>query len=743
MLRLCRIEISNFACFDHLVVEPSTDPDRPLTVIRAENGSGKTTFLRALRWGMYSERGLPGDAKRFSLHPASWTPDGDGIRTEVSIEFETDGSTRFDQQAGSTTKRYLLTRSVTTIARPAANDNEPDFRRINDQARLMVKEDGVWAPHNAGVDLVIEELLPWDLRDFFVMDADEATDFVGGSENKTVSRADVTAKTTGAVRSLLGIDVFKKASQRLAGLSREFGAQATKAIGDSDLDDLQQELDQLREEHDQRTHKLAEDRSLLSEHSDRRARRQDDLENELKGLGAADELRQRLQANQREVERAKRARLAAVSQLGRELESPRLLATLSSLPLRRAFNELKPLYDAGHIPLKHVGFVRGLLESGTCVCGEDLSSDGIHRRHVEDQLTRSQQEEERANYLGQLHDAAKSLVSFVGTPLWPETRTRLTRDLIDEQNALSAAEIDERDIQAKLDAIDHEHIQVIREELATLDQLIADLTSTISREEPAIEQLASRIDSLQKQVHQRQRNERAAGDHREAEALAELARLTIERAYGTIQREQVKELSQEMNRLFAQMVTNVSDSDFEDGEGGKANLRMIAEVGVRPTESDPEQFEIYALNQRGRAMPPIEINGASRRVLALSFVLALCRESRTFAPLVADSLLNFMSGAVRRNTLRATATNSSQPILLLTGADLDAASEIETTTQYAGKTYTLTGQWDAIDAGGGGDVVNWTTQRQVSEACECGPREYCDVCERAGWAGTPGWTKRT
>ena len=59
MLRLRRIEIDNFVCFDNVVIEPSIDPERPLTVLRAENGSGKTTFLRALRWGMYGERGLP------------------------------------------------------------------------------------------------------------------------------------------------------------------------------------------------------------------------------------------------------------------------------------------------------------------------------------------------------------------------------------------------------------------------------------------------------------------------------------------------------------------------------------------------------------------------------------------------------------------------------------------------------------------------------------------------------------
>ena len=60
--------------------------------------------------------------------------------------------------------------------------DEPDYRRINEQTNLMVKEgDGMWTPFTLGVDIVVEQLLPWELRDFFVMDADEAADFVGGS----------------------------------------------------------------------------------------------------------------------------------------------------------------------------------------------------------------------------------------------------------------------------------------------------------------------------------------------------------------------------------------------------------------------------------------------------------------------------------------------------------------------------------------------------------------------------------
>ena len=68
-----------------------------------------------------------------------------------------------------------------------------------------------------------------------------------------------------------------------------------------------------------------------------------------------------------------------------------------------------------------------------------------------------------------------------------------------------------------------------------------------------------------------------------------------------------------MNRLFTQMAANVSDDDFDKIQRNKATLKMIAEVGLRPIGGKPDSYEIYALNRRGRAMPPIEINGASRR----------------------------------------------------------------------------------------------------------------------------------
>lgn len=743
MLKLRRIEIDNFVCFDNITIEPSISSEKPLTIIRAENGSGKTTFLRAIKWGMYGERGLPGDPARFSLHPAWWRPDDTGIKTQTAIEFETDGSTRFDTSRGSSTAVYRLVRSVTTIGKTAARDDEPDFRRINEQHLLMIKEDdGTWTRHTAGVDTFIDQLLPWGLRDFFVMDADEAADFVGGSENKVISRQETIGKTTSAVHSLLGIDVFKEASLRVESIAKRFGVQATKAIGDSDLDALQEELDQMRIDDSRLTDDISEQRAQIEELVDRLGQRKGDLETELKDIGAAEQLRTRLKKYENAHEKVTKQRKSTLSHMAAELESDDLLASLIINPIRLAYQTLLPLYESGRIPLRHLNFVRDLLESGTCVCGQDISDDGVHRRHLEDSIAESAKEERRADYLGQLHDASKSLMTQVIASNWEDRNRQHNNDLAELIDEASNLDLEKRDIDDKLSSLDEEKIQLIRDEIAALETQLNNRNSKLAVNETLLKPIKIKIDSLEKTIYQRQRRERAASDNRAAQDIAERIVEILAQAYSTIQTEQVNELSQRMNRLFAKMAANVSDKDFVEVQRDKATLRMIGEVGLRPVDRKPDDYEIYALNSRQRSMPPIEINGASRRVLALSFVLALCIESRTYAPLIADSLLNFMSGTVRRNTLRVTAENSSQPILLLTGSDLAAPSEVETATKYAGSTYTLTGQWDAIDAGEGGDVVNWIDQRQVSLVCLCGPRQYCDVCERVSQSDSLGWKKR-
>ena len=741
MLLIRRVEISNFVCFDHIEIEPSTNQEKPLTVIRAENGSGKTTLLRAIRWGMYGEKGLPGNASHFSLHPAEWRPDADGIETSVAILFETDGSTRNHPEGKRINTVYELRRSVTTIAKESSTRGEPDFRRINEEAQLLIEEpDGSWDPYDTGVDTVIEELLPSKLRDFFVMDADEAADFVGGSENKILERRAVIAKTSFAVGALLGLDVFAKATNRVRTISDEFGRAATKAAGSRELSEKQAELDQLRAKATNLEEKLNQNRLDKADIDDRLSRARGRYEALIGSLGAHDQLKERLKENQTQRERADKQRRNTAGALSGELAAIDLLASLAAREIADVCKLLQPLYDDGSIPIRHLVFVQSLLEKGSCICGQDLTLHSDYRQHVQHMVEQSSGKEEKANYLAQVLHAANMLHRHRGGEEWEKRRAERGSTIADLDDEISDLKQAKRDIDAKLDAIDNENVERTRNEIDMLEKQSGRFERELVSDQRTLEQDRKSMHELHGIIRHQQRRQKEARDLEMYQETASALVQILEQAYARIRDDQVRELSSEMNDLFAKMAANVVDDEAVEDDRHKATLRMIAKVGIRPLEGTPGEYEIFALNGRGRSMPPTEINGASRRILALSFVLGLCRVSRTLAPLVADSLLNFMSGSVRTNTLCITAETASQPILLLTGSDLESENEVDSVARYAGATYTLTGQWQ--HTGHGGDVVNQTDARQVSLICQCGPREFCNICERVEQAENPGWTRR-
>ena len=741
MLLVRRIEINNFVCFDNIVIEPSTSRDKPLTVIRAENGSGKTTLLRAIRWGMYGEKGLPGQASHFSLHPAEWRPAATGVETKVSILFETDGSSRDHPEGGTNSTAYELRRSVTTVEKEAGLTGEPDFRRISEEALLLVqKSDGSWEPHEAGVDKVIDELLPWDLRDFFVMDADEAADYVGGSENKVIQRQEVIAKTSFAVRALLGLDIFDKATERVRKVGEEFGRSATKAARDEQLSQKQTELDQLRDKAARLEKKVEGSLHNKADVEDRLGRSRGKLETLVGSIGAHDELKERLKGNRIRRGKAEGERETAINALSGQVASTSLLATLAAREVVLVRDALQPLYDDGSIPIRHLVFVQSLLDKGVCVCGYDLSSQGDHRAHVEKIIAQSSDKEATANYLAEVLHAANTLHSYSDGTEWERQCAQYEAAVGELDEELSNLRTAERDIDAKLAAIDDEQVQLGRDEIGMLEVQLRSIERNLVGDQESLEQDRKKINELEGTIRSQQRRQKEARDLETYEETATVLVRILERAYATIRNDQVEDLSTEMNSLFGQMAANVVDDVAVEEDRHKATLRMIARVGLRSLEGRDGEFEIFALNGRGRSMPPTEINGASRRILALAFVLALCRVSRTLAPLIADSLLNFMSGSVRTNTLRMTAETANQPVLLLTGSDLESQNEVDLVMQYAGATYTLTGQWQYV--GHGGDVVNQTDSRKVSLICECGPREFCSICGRVGQQESQGWILR-
>ena len=62
-MKLIQAKFSNFRILKDFELEFSTDPKKPLTVVRAANESGKTTLLYALQWGLFGDLALPNRGK--------------------------------------------------------------------------------------------------------------------------------------------------------------------------------------------------------------------------------------------------------------------------------------------------------------------------------------------------------------------------------------------------------------------------------------------------------------------------------------------------------------------------------------------------------------------------------------------------------------------------------------------------------------------------------------------------------
>ena len=112
-MKLIRAEFENFRLLRHLELDFSTDSTKTLTVIRAENESGKTTILNALQWALYGDDALPEQGRGFRLHPIDWDlSSGTQVPIVVTVDFE---SIARRKGPVTTTRRYRIVRTTQEI----------------------------------------------------------------------------------------------------------------------------------------------------------------------------------------------------------------------------------------------------------------------------------------------------------------------------------------------------------------------------------------------------------------------------------------------------------------------------------------------------------------------------------------------------------------------------------------------------------------------------------------------------
>lgn len=681
-MRLLKARFDGFRLLSDIELDFSTDPKRNITVIRAANESGKTTMLTALQWGLLGDDVLP---RGYSLRRMDLAPN-EPSSTRVEIEYEVDGKTG--------PKRYRAVRRAET---GSASDTRA-ASRVELYDVSAAGTDPLQSPNNH-----IQQHFPAELREVFFTDGDRALSFIEGAKSTQQH------KVRNAIERMMGLSLLETTIDHVKSVERQLRTRFDKEAGNAETRSLEEELEKIDSKLPVLDQRLLDTKDKIANLSDKKDKAERELQDAL-SAGNRDELskdlvntrsqRERLESQRRSTER-RQADLLSSENLGRHL---------MAAPFQKAGKLLDELRQKGQIPNKTIPILEDRLEHSDCICGESLNPatpDGQKRRENIQQLIKDSMDADNIRAMvSDLYYRGRPLLS--GKPMsWSEQYS----EAFEERQRIASVYRDigetEAEIEAKLDKIPDINVQRLREIKQTYEKTLRDEIIRGTEIEKDIKFFREKKVDLERKFRaisaKISKGEKIA---RELSVATDI-RGVVERALDRMKTVEVQSVSARMNDHFLSMI------------GADKESALITRAEITP------EFSIVVYGRNDLVMDPsIDLNGASRRALTISFVLALTEISGVEAPNVIDTPLGMMAGFVKTEVVRTAADNSSQLILFLTHDEIKGCEEILDHRAVVTATLTNPAHYPRILKNDPG-----TREARVLQ-CTCDHRSSCKVCDR-------------
>ena len=705
-MKLKRVEFHNFKLLDGVVINFSGDAEHPLTVIRAENGSGKTSILWGLAWAFYGDAGLPTRGARLS---STSRTAGSVTTVKVVVDFE------HDPDGFGETNSYVLTRSVDETAGEGDHvDHGP--MRTHLTTRKAAGEEPVPGDPNA----ILERFVPERLKDTFLTDGDRVQRFISG----TVAAKERQYNVHQSIKALLGLDGLETVEDDIAKVANEF-RKAMAANSGQDVKAAAEALEDCEE-------RLATERTRRLETETRRSKIEELIAvtekelAEITGHGDLERINQEISAAKNAKAAAARDAEALHNQIRNLFKSSEDVSwAIAGEALEKGHAVLDQLRERGVIPGSSIGVIKDRLEMGTCICGESLSKGSEHRAHVLALLEEQSKVTERRERLSETyHRTRAGLEAYSSTrddglDLWTQRPVLLERhtEILErlKEADRKAAEGEERRA-----AIDQEDIERLTTRLATNRRHLTEQSEAIGACGRAIADLEDQRAVLQGRYDKAQSAAKSDATSKNRFDIADDLKRVVESTLSTLKTEHVGRVSTRMNEIFMEIVGG--DPEAVGAVFRKVYLTDAFDIVVEAVVSDGRQ--------RRTLDTDYEVNGASQRALTLAFIWALMEVADTVAPRVIDTPLGMTAGGVKRRMVEAITRPAGgslldyQVVLLLTRSEIRDIEDI--LDERTGAHVTLSCSKDYPT-----DLVHgWDVTEPTIRHCACTHRQFCEVCER-------------
>ncbi len=702
MIRLRHAQFSNFRGLRDVEIDFADTGQPALTVIRAENATGKTSMLYGLTWCLFGEAGLPVTSRRrdtYRISPVNWDVDENG--PEISVEVAVKVTVGDDEHA----EDYEIVRHGTETVHEGGFDYT--------QSTVTVFKDtnaGSFSLTNPATFLELE-LMPPALKDIFFLDGDEALrDYVDSARQET--RKNV----RDAVRSLLGLEVLELAEGHLDDARRQISSEVRRE-STGELAGVSERLSNV----DASIAKLTDEVTDLEgdvKAAELRYEAADRQRTEILANGGNETkvLESQERAAKQNIKTAEAQQDELIKRQRALLSSADLLNVITRGSLLQAAETYEALRREHKIPNILPELVRERLQQKTCICGASLEPGTPGHDHLTLELKSSEKYDDVHKTLTELASQA----SFAITTSEPSDRSWFTqsrdntRAYLTARKAITDNQTLAKELETKIrnasqsgdfDTADSRRTL----ELSNLTELRAKLNS---RQHSVRGQQKDR-ETLRKQSEALQRKDaRFRRRLAEQQAVKDMLQV-IAGTIAVLQNETVQRVGAEMNTIFQQLMA------------AAPGLHETPDVVVQEVHLT-QACDIVVGGPQGREIIPSNgLSGAQRRALTIAFILALTKISGVTAPLVIDTPLGMTSGTIRRALLENTLTNSQQIVLFLTRDEIKGVEDI--LDQYAGLNYTLTNTQNAIHA----KDPSFAEGRPMEIIlCRCKHDTSCHICAR-------------
>jgi len=673
---------------------------KPLTVFRATNESGKTTLMTALAWTVFGDNSLPGGSarsRRFRMSPIDWNIDKSGsdvsIITELRILVSDEEATAFD---GKSTEILIRRQAVERLV------NKKEFSRQKSTVKLYRATDTGDDEIRSG-ESILSQLFPSYLHDVFFTDGDTALNFIASG-----TQSDRRSRVENSIRTLLGLELLDSARSHVGAVERELNKSLQGMQDFGDAARLAEEIENLQEKIDQ------SQSDITKSYDEETASNQKviDLNSQLEEaliLGNKEALVERKNTLTAESQQLNESVVAQKGAFVRLLERSEIGFRLLEPTLEIARKSIDQLYESGTIPRNFLPILKERLEMGVCVCGSPLHEKTEQYQHIldliDEEMKRGESHvAERLTHLRHSDMGRREDQQF--GPGWISDYLAGNKTLGISENRQAEIGRELRNIQTQIDAITDDKVPQLRTLISTWISKRNEAHDQRLRSEHELRDLTRTVEE-----RKRERDASLAMAKAGKMALANAqvvsdVKQVIDSAIELIRQQKVNSVSETMNSMFMEMIRS-------DPENGLIRRSQIS-----------DDFDIQVFGPQDRTLETdTDLNGASRRALTYSFVLALTQESDFDSPVFIDTPLGMTDGVVRENIINVTASSLRPTVLFLTRAEISGIEDL--LDEQVGTFMTMTNMTHS-------NVVNRDDESEIIKVCVCSHREYCSVCERDG-----------